>query len=138
MSDNATKHDDRDPVDAIVLLPCPFCDGSAELVSSKAENPIVDRDDTVWRAYCKGCDSAGSSMMDRSEAARKWNARNHYDVHMKRLQLLCSNFQMNSPRMDGSHTWRFRSGWPINHMKGHSLENAIDNAIAEVEREASQ
>lgn len=51
------------------------------------------------------------------------------------LNFLLGNFQMCSPKMDGSHSWRFRMGWPWTHAKGSDIRTAVENAMVEVERE---
>lgn len=51
------------------------------------------------------------------------------------LSFLTRNFQMYAPDMGGQHSYRFRSGeWPIQHMKGPTIIQAIQNAMAEESR----
>lgn len=51
------------------------------------------------------------------------------------LAFLLERFQSYSPKMDGQHSWRFRNaGWPMTYFKGPSVEEAIRNAMAEVDR----
>lgn len=50
------------------------------------------------------------------------------------LEFLLSQFQMHSPKMDGQHSYRFlNGGWPMTHLKGSSIEVAIDAAMAEIQ-----
>lgn len=54
------------------------------------------------------------------------------------LDFLLRQFYMNSPKMDGQHRWNFRYGWPWTHAKGSTIEEAVRNAMAEVEREKAE
>jgi len=52
------------------------------------------------------------------------------------LNFLKGQLQMHSPKMNGQHSYRFRSsGWPMTHCKGPNVEEAIRNAILEIRRE---
>jgi hypothetical protein len=52
------------------------------------------------------------------------------------LEFFFSQMQMNSPQMNGQHSYRFRSGgWPMTHCKGPNAEDAVKAAIQEIKRE---
>ena len=52
------------------------------------------------------------------------------------LEFLLLSFQMYSPQMDGQHSYRFRNGgWPMTHLKGPSIEDAVRAAMEGVARE---
>jgi hypothetical protein len=46
--------------------------------------------------------------------------------------------QMHSPKMNGQHSYRFRSGgWPMTHCVGPSEEDAVRSATQEIQRSRS-
>lgn len=51
------------------------------------------------------------------------------------LQFLLNQFSAHSLKMDGSHSWRHRTGWPWTHAKGPTIRDAVIAAMAEVECE---
>jgi len=113
----------------VVMLPCPFCGGKPELVREGTPRQSC-------QIKCEDCGTFHESSDEGFSCGRSWNRRSLYDDHMKRLQFLICQFQMHSPDMGGQHSYRFRNGgWPVNHMKGPSLGDAIDAAIKEVERD---
>ena len=50
------------------------------------------------------------------------------------LEFFFSQMQMYSPKISGQHSYRFGTGWPMDHCKGPSAEEAVRAAMAEVER----
>jgi hypothetical protein len=52
----------------------------------------------------------------------------------KMLRFFFGQMQMHSPKMDGQHSYTFRSGWPMTHCKGPNAEQAVQAAMAEVAR----
>lgn len=51
------------------------------------------------------------------------------------LEFFFGQMQEHSPKMDGSHSYRFlSSGWPMTHCIGSTPEEAVRNAIAEIKR----
>lgn len=54
------------------------------------------------------------------------------------LEFLFDEMQMWSPKMDGSHRWSFRQGWPWTHCIGRSPEEAIKAAIREVKEQTGK
>ena len=52
------------------------------------------------------------------------------------LDFLYSCFQMHSPDMGGNHCYRFRNGgWPMTHLKGPNIREAVANAMQEASKE---
>ena len=52
------------------------------------------------------------------------------------LEFFFGQMQMHSPKMDGSHSYRFRSGgWPMTHCVGPNAVVAVKAAIQEIKRE---
>jgi hypothetical protein len=55
------------------------------------------------------------------------------------LDFFFGQMQMCSPKMDGQHSYVFRSsGWPMTHCKGPHSEDAILAAMAEVKRSRTE
>lgn len=55
------------------------------------------------------------------------------------LEFVFSQFQMHSPDMGGKHSYRFRNGgWPMMHLRGPNIENAIRNVLSEIKLEEKQ
>ncbi len=50
------------------------------------------------------------------------------------LEFFFGQMQMHSAKMDGQHSWRFRSGWPMTHCVGSDAQSAVRSAMQEVER----
>jgi len=50
------------------------------------------------------------------------------------LDFFFGQMQMHSPKMDGQHSYRFHSGWPMTHCVGPTKEDGIKAAIQEVKR----
>ena len=50
------------------------------------------------------------------------------------LEFFFNQMQMMSPKMNGQHSYRLMNGWPITYAVGDSKEDAIRQAIAEVNR----
>jgi len=53
------------------------------------------------------------------------------------VQFICQQLQMHSPKMDGSHSWRWRGGWPMSAVRAATANEAIVRAMYLV-REAEQ
>lgn len=52
------------------------------------------------------------------------------------LDFFYDQMQNYSPRMNGQHHWRFRSGgWPMGSCVGETREEAAMNAVKEIQRE---
>ena len=108
------------------LAPCPHCGFDATIAAGGPGD------------YCGACSdlrcrAEGPTRATKQEAADAWNQR--ASKVSARLQFLLSQFQMNSPSMDGQHSYRFRSGgWPMQEFRGPNIEAAIDSAMAEVEK----
>ena len=59
-----------------------------------------------------------------------------WDCQQRALEFLLGQFQMCNPDMGGQHSYRFRNGgWPMTHLRGPSIDEALAEAMAEVERE---
>jgi hypothetical protein len=54
------------------------------------------------------------------------------------LEFLFDEMQMWSPKIDGSHRWSFRQGWPWTHCVGRNPEEAIKAAIREVREQTGK
>ena len=50
------------------------------------------------------------------------------------ILFFCEQLQPHSPKMDGTCSYRLRSGWPMTHATGRSVGEAIAAAMAERER----
>ena len=50
------------------------------------------------------------------------------------LEFFFDQMQSHSLKMDGQHSYRFRSGWPMTHCVGPNRKDAVKAAIAEIER----
>ena len=54
------------------------------------------------------------------------------------LEFFFGQMQMHSPKMNGQHSYRFRSGgWPMTHCVGPSEEDAVRSATQEIQRSRS-
>jgi hypothetical protein len=61
-----------------------------------------------------------------------------WDCQQKLIEFLLSQFQMHSPDMGGQHSYRFRNdGWPMTHLRGPDIDEALSEAMSEVERSRS-
>jgi len=56
------------PVEAVVMLPCPFCGGKAKLYGGAYSQETYD-------AACTKCRASTSGTMDRQESIDRWNKR---------------------------------------------------------------
>jgi hypothetical protein len=55
------------------------------------------------------------------------------------LVFFFGQMQIHSPKMDGQHSYTFRSsGWPMTHCKGPNAMEAIQAAMAEIERSKAE
>ena len=54
------------------------------------------------------------------------------------LEFLFGEMQMWSPKMNGSHRWSFRGGWPWTHCIGRTPEEAIRAAMREVDEQTGR
>jgi len=55
------------------------------------------------------------------------------------LQFFFGQMQMCSPKMDGQHSYRFKSGgWPMTHCKGPNAMEAVQAAVDEIERSQAE
>ena len=52
----------------------------------------------------------------------------------KENTFLKSFLQCRTVRMDGRHTWRFRSGWLLDQVVGPSVDAAVANAMAAADK----
>lgn len=50
------------------------------------------------------------------------------------LEFFFGQMQMHSPKMNGQHSYRFRGGWPMTHCVGANAEDAVREAIKEIQR----
>jgi hypothetical protein len=50
------------------------------------------------------------------------------------LEFFFGQMQMHSPKMDGRHSYRFSSGWPMTLCIGETPEKAVKTAMKDVER----
>ena len=50
------------------------------------------------------------------------------------LEFLLNQFHIASCKMDGRHSWRFAHGWPMTHCVGRTPEEAVREAMTEVDR----
>jgi len=58
------------------------------------------------------------------------------EVFGEPLDFFFGQMQMHSLKMDGQHSYRFRSsGWPMTHCKGPNANEAVKSAIEEIKRE---
>lgn len=72
------------------------------------------------------------SIVDRLRASRE-QIGSLADEAADMLEFFFQQLQMHSPKMDGQHSYRFRSsGWPMTHCIGPSAEEAVQSAIAEI------
>ena len=51
------------------------------------------------------------------------------------LDFLFGEMQIHSAKMDGRHLYRFRNGWPMNHLIGTRPEDAVRVAMREVQEQ---
>ena len=71
------------------------------------------------------------------------DCRDELDKQAERLKALeglveffYGQMYMTSPKMNGQHTYRFRSGgWPMTHCVGPTAEAAVEAVMKEIERE---
>ena len=54
------------------------------------------------------------------------------------LEFFFDEMQMRSAKMDGQHSYRFRSGWPWTHCIGPNAEEAIRAAMREVDEQTGR
>ncbi len=54
------------------------------------------------------------------------------------LEFLFDQMQMHSLKMNGQHSYRFRSGWPMTHCVGPNAEEAIRAALREVDEQTGR
>jgi hypothetical protein len=73
----------------IKLLPCPFCDGEAQIWCEKMspfeQNHIPDNDGYWYSVECKECSSMTDNCLSEEEAINKWNIRKPMERMLKRL-----------------------------------------------------
>lgn len=50
------------------------------------------------------------------------------------LEFFFGQMQMHSPKMDGRHSYRFHSGWPMTLLIGETPEKAVRVAMQDVQR----
>lgn len=68
---------------------------------------------------------------------RNYNTCHDGDIYeaADMLEFLLGQMQMHSPKMNGQHSYRFKSGgWPMTHCVGHNAEDAVRAAMLEVVR----
>jgi hypothetical protein len=112
----------------------------------------------VWRVRDKddGSFCIQFEAWEESEARHWWNNHSQRDICKNRelvkmrifsqkdrllqecakmLHFFFGQMQMHSPKMNGQHSYTFRSsGWPMTHCKGPNAEQAILSAMAEIKR----
>ena len=55
------------------------------------------------------------------------------------VEFFYGQMYMTSPKMNGQHTYRFRSGgWPMTHCIGPTAEAAVEAAMKEIERDKQE
>lgn len=58
------------------------------------------------------------------------------DLAANMLEFFFSQMTIYSPKMDGNHTFTFKSGgWPMNHCMGLTREDAVLAVLEEIQRE---
>ena len=66
---------DRAPVDAVVMLRCPFCGGEPS-ESQYQDESLWSHDIVTWhRVYCSTCDIGMNECGDREALVLRWNHR---------------------------------------------------------------
>ncbi len=72
--------------------------------------------------------------MTKFEAAQAASNAFTLDNQIAELQaenvFLKSFLQMHSPQMNGQHSYRWRTGWPMNRFRGPDTDSAVKAAMA--------
>lgn len=105
---------------------------------------------SVERQSSRGCGekimSSGNGMPATRVHDIVTRLRNYDECHdgdvdeaADMLEFFFGQMQMHSAKMDGQHSYRFRSGgWPMTHCVGPNAEDAVKSAIREIQRSRSE